>query len=273
MLPSGAMGFGTKSNKLQHSYYKMGNTLSTPQLLVIGLALTAAAAAVYFIFMAPASPLTTGLGGLAGGAGDVLHQAAATAAVITKHADATAEDTKVLRQDLQDLATPCSATDAFKDPSDPTACFQCPNADRTAEPINSSKGCLGDCNRRYGKLSFQEALSGDCYSCPDGYKRSVFGISDGKACERGCPAGTFSDLEQCWSCPSGYKRSGGAVTAPDACYKAGPPPSFNDPFPADLHAPAVKHGSIWSHAKANGSMWSRPVKVGKTTSHRTQKKI
>ncbi len=80
---------------------------------------------------------------------------------------------------------------------------------------------------------------GECWSCPSGTNRTIFPVTDGKACEKpaseslqpatkhsdntlACPSGSFFDPRnggECWSCPSGNSRSLTAVTAGDACVK------------------------------------------------------
>jgi len=88
---------------------------------------------------------------------------------------------------------------------------------------------------------FNDVLSGDCWSCPGGYNRTVFAVTAANACERpafsqfssasqhgaaGCAAGQFFDLGtgDCWSCPTSYNRTVFAVTAPNACEK----PAFSE---------------------------------------------
>ncbi len=88
---------------------------------------------------------------------------------------------------------------------------------------------------------FHDLGTGDCWSCPTGYNRTVFAVTASNACEKpafsqfssatqhgaaGCAAGQFFDLGtgDCWSCPTGYNRTVFAVTAPNACEK----PAFSE---------------------------------------------
>ncbi|CAN5247411.1 hypothetical protein BH23VER1_BH23VER1_09290 [soil metagenome] len=86
---------------------------------------------------------------------------------------------------------------------------------------------------------FNDLFTGDCWSCPDGYVRTVIPITqitDSNACVRpafstfeaatqhgspGCDtgAGEFFDLltGDCWSCPSGYNRTVFSITGGSAC--------------------------------------------------------
>ncbi len=95
----------------------------------------------------------------------------------------------------------------------------------------TGKGLLGtDCARGY----FWDP-NGKCYKCPDGYKRTVFAVTSGKACSQkvnskfrsatrvkkpGCASG-FYDVatNKCWECPKGFKRTLFPVTSGNACEK------------------------------------------------------
>jgi hypothetical protein len=69
---------------------------------------------------------------------------------------------------------------------------------------------------------------GECWECPAHFKRTIFAVTDAKACQRaghvidgwarakyvakarkGCPKGSFRNLlfDQCWACPPGFVRS------------------------------------------------------------------
>lgn len=82
---------------------------------------------------------------------------------------------------------------------------------------------------------------GECWSCPRGYKRTIFAVYSASACEkptgflrvhrtrakfhkrlRLCPHGAFYDPRkggECWSCPHSYKRTVFAVYSTKACEK------------------------------------------------------
>ena len=83
---------------------------------------------------------------------------------------------------------------------------------------------------------------GTCWTCPKGYKRTVFAVNSSQACERSsttnfvaandrgkgtgflgtdCPRGAFFDPNgRCYSCPSGYKRTVYSVKGSKACEKS-----------------------------------------------------
>jgi hypothetical protein len=93
-----------------------------------------------------------------------------------------------------------------------------------------------------GRAFHDPRNGGECWQCPADHKRTVFPVTDGKACQKtghvvdgwakaafkgkarkGCPAGTFRNLllDQCYSCPAGLKRTLKPGTdlakMPDAC--------------------------------------------------------
>jgi hypothetical protein len=84
---------------------------------------------------------------------------------------------------------------------------------------------------------FDPRKGGECWSCPQGYKRTLAPVTANNACQRpartttaragfqrkpGCPRGSFFDPRkggECWACPGGFKRSLAPVTANNACVK------------------------------------------------------
>lgn len=79
-----------------------------------------------------------------------------------------------------------------------------------------------------------DLLTGDCFSCPEGYnRRLLLPIDDPEVCEKstfavatrqnqaGCPDGEFPILgtNSCWKCPAGYQQALIVTTAADACEK------------------------------------------------------
>jgi len=113
------------------------------------------------------------------------------------------------------------------------------------------KGPKPSCGSKYGKSggwgkAFQHMLTGKCYSCPSGYKRSISSISSKSACVKagkgvkglvkkilknakksrvkyrgkaGCPKGYHIDLLKnlCYKCPSKNIRTVFSVTSNKAC--------------------------------------------------------
>jgi len=91
------------------------------------------------------------------------------------------------------LGTDCDGGQ-FLDPNG--YCYSCPNGyNRTAYSVNSAKACaqrvradykpaaykgkFGVCSRGFFDISTKK-----CWTCPSGYKRTVFSVTSGKACEK-----------------------------------------------------------------------------------------
>jgi hypothetical protein len=79
-----------------------------------------------------------------------------------------------------------------------------------------------------GRAFHDPRNGGECWQCPTDHKRTVFAVTDSKACQKtgrvvdgwakaafkgkarkGCPPGTFRNLllDQCYSCPAGLDRT------------------------------------------------------------------
>lgn len=142
---------------------------------------------------------------------------------------------------------------AFFDPRNGGECWRCPSGSvRTIFPVTSDRACeqparvqrsavvgrhaaVGllrtDCRPGY----FLHGLSGQCYACPAGWRRTVFAIDGDQACETthaarpqrasfdkrmGCSAPTFPDPRhggECWQCPTRWNRSIFPVNGAQAC--------------------------------------------------------
>ena len=123
---------------------------------------------------------------------------------------------------------------------------------------------------------FWDVGTGYCWSCPQGYNRTVFSVEGGTACELparsefsgatrhgqpGCGPGQFFDLltGYCWQCPSGYDRTIFPVTAGNACER-----------PArSLFAGATRHGNAGCAQGQffdlfTGACWSCPSGYDRT---------
>lgn len=144
-------------------------------------------------------------------------------------------------------------------------CYSCPRhaPKRTLNPnINSNRACKGP-NRIYAKASytgrsfgliktdckkgsFLHRLSGKCYSCPGGYRRTLHGINSHKACSKkitvryaktnyrgrpGCPNGAFRHglSDRCYACPRGTIRSASIGNDPSKMHNACVALRFNPP--------------------------------------------
>jgi len=100
-----------------------------------------------------------------------------------------------------------------------------------ARDLGRTKKCKG--------ASFYDVSTGRCWSCPQGYKRTVASINSKNACEKkgrvvyaraikggkgkgilgtDCPRGYFWDPNgNCYKCPDGYNRTAHPVTSNKAC--------------------------------------------------------
>ena len=138
---------------------------------------------------------------------------------------------------------------SFFDVIDGGTCWSCPKGyKRTIFSVKGNKAC-----ERPAKVVYKKAIdkgkakwlkcpkgaffdpNGRCYTCPSGYKRTVFSVKGGKACEKkiatalakatkkaslACGEDAFYDPVDggtCWSCPKGYKRTVFSVKSSKAC--------------------------------------------------------
>lgn len=138
---------------------------------------------------------------------------------------------------------------SFFDLIDGGSCWSCPKGfKRTAASVSAGNACVGfkrasqagvyGCKRKYGSSAFYDAIDGgSCWTCPKGYKRTVFSVKSGKACEKwnspisishssatkrgknGCDRGFSDPIDggTCWTCPSGSKRTVYSVKSDKAC--------------------------------------------------------
>lgn len=138
---------------------------------------------------------------------------------------------------------------SFFDLIDGGTCWSCPKGTkRTAASVKAGNACVGfkkatkrgvyGCKRKYGSSAFYDPIEGgSCWTCPKGFKRTVFSVKSGKACERwnnafsishsratkrgknGCDKGFSDPIDggTCWTCPSGAKRTVFSVKSDKAC--------------------------------------------------------
>lgn len=178
------------------------------------------------------------------------------------------------------------------------ACWQCPPGyGRTADAIDTKTACSRVSNKdvfgdvtRATKIpgsgicpsgSFYDGYNGGgCWSCPRGYRRTIFPVYEDKACETGdifsgikwvpaqfqsasCgAANAVFDLGACWSCPSGYVRTIFPVNAKNAC---GRPLIETQPAKKIKNAGCKAYGAdaFWDPKATKGtvigSCWSCPT--------------
>lgn len=157
-------------------------------------------------------------------------------------------------------------------------CFDCPEGMllNTFFPANSDRACVEkDPNVKHefmkatwiGRLcpegSFYDPVrGGECWSCPEGFKRSAASVASKNACVRGpvgkeevakatvvaiaeCEAGSFLDVVKkgCWKCPEAARRTVFPVDGDRACARPG----------GRRFAPAIETGRVDCPA---GQMWT-----------------
>ncbi|MFO0581489.1 MAG: hypothetical protein U0229_04375 [Anaeromyxobacter sp.] len=140
----------------------------------------------------------------------------------------------------------------FFDPRKGGECWSCPKSKprRTAYKVTSDKACatkeligekLGPAKFEHkfkgcgGRSFYDPRKGGQCWSCPKGFTRTAYAVTDDKACAKpaaeslkpatrvskyGCEAGEFWDPRnggECWSCPKGNFRTVNPVDGPRAC--------------------------------------------------------
>ena len=140
---------------------------------------------------------------------------------------------------------------SFLDPRNGGECWTCPtDYVRTVFAVTENNACeklirqaatnhgqeTGIFGTDCGTGQFWDP-NGNCYSCPQGFSRTVFAVTSNEACEKldqqtakfegpgglSCPAGAFHDPRnggECWSCPEGFNRSSAPVTADNACSRS-----------------------------------------------------
>ncbi len=98
---------------------------------------------------------------------------------------------------------------------------------------------IGRANTKCPSGTFADIGTGGCYTCPSGFQRTAFPVTEAKACSKkigaqykyatrkgghkSCPSGTFKDPingGECWKCPAGFGRTMAAVNEWNACGKA-----------------------------------------------------
>jgi len=139
------------------------------------------------------------------------------------------------------------------------SCWACPDGyTRTADSLTGATACAkADPSVPLKRMSakfvssqcpagsfFDPIRGGECYSCPNGYKRSAAHIDAANACyvpageqltkatrikntpwPHECSAGTFHDAWNggaCWRCPAGSNRTGNHISSGQACSQAVP---------------------------------------------------
>ena len=139
------------------------------------------------------------------------------------------------------------------------ACWSCPDGfRRSVRPAGGDKACRKRDEAESGgyepaafvgpacpKGSFRvRQRGGECWSCPEGFRRGVAPIRSKLACVKpaqdqvapavkkrdiapegaGCESGEFLDpgTGACWACPDGYERTEDDPTSPSACVRGEP---------------------------------------------------
>lgn len=166
---------------------------------------------------------------------------------------------KAVTEDVQ-VATKTGTTGcpsgSFSDPRNGGECWSCPSGfNRTWDPVTAGTACSKSWAGPFSAATFikkpgscasssffDPQNGGECWSCPSGYRRTLYAVSDSRACaktietqyaqatlETGCASypkptkyGTpFRDPQnggECWVCPLQYARSVKPVSGSEACY-------------------------------------------------------
>ena len=161
-------------------------------------------------------------------------------------------------------------------------CYKCPTDAkgnqyiRTLSDINEWDACkagsiTGDCSLVPtpagipNTSSFQDGLSGNCYSCHPGF-RNLNASGSGRECSMPCPPGWERDelAGLCFQCPGGYIRNAEPVWSDKSCSSAGWDYAWNTAKASTQ--PFVRSwtslGSINARAQSVGSILSKPEYVG-----------
>lgn len=145
---------------------------------------------------------------------------------------------------------------SFYDSMDGGTCWTCPDGfRRTVYSVKSGNACERIASTTYAKAKAHGKATGllktdcppgsrqfwdpngTCYSCPEGYNRTLYPVTSSKACAKTvraqqtkatqtskltCAPGSFYDLYgggTCWTCPDGYVRTVNSITSEKACQK------------------------------------------------------
>ncbi len=170
-------------------------------------------------------------------------------------------------------------------------CYACPAGfNRTGDPVTSATACSKadasvSLQQMGAKLAgslcpgggfFDIIRGGECYTCPEGYRRSAAHVEASNACfvpagERfaratrhqktiwphDCKNGRFFDGWDgggCWTCPAGYNRTGNHIADANACSQGY----------GEQHARATNRGKAECKAgeffdpRNNGECWTCP---------------
>jgi len=142
---------------------------------------------------------------------------------------------------------------SFMDPTRGGECWSCPSGyDRSAAPVEWADACVKPAKENFKKVNrhgratgffgtdcpsgqFWDAKDGHCYSCPSGYNRTGYSITDSRACSQLVPAqqskatlngkvqcqgNEIFDLingGECWSCPEAADRTVYPINGSRAC--------------------------------------------------------
>ena len=160
-------------------------------------------------------------------------------------------------------------------------CYKCPNdatgnpSFRTLSAITAPDACkvggiIGDCSLLPtppgipNTSSFQDGLSGKCYSCYPGFRNLNFSGS-GKECSMPCPEGLYRDelAGYCYKCPAGFDRNLEPVWSSTACTEGW---NIFNAKPVEQLKPFVTSwtnvGSLNLPAENPGSILDTPKLVG-----------
>ncbi len=167
-------------------------------------------------------------------------------------------------------------------------CWSCPAGyDRTIFSVEGNSACASPATSIFSAATkyaqggcaqgqFYDLLTAACWSCPNGYNRTIFPVNGTEACEKpattdyafatkfnqgSCGPGQFYDLvtAACWSCPVGYNRTIFPVNGTQACEN---PANSDYAFATKFNEAGCGPGQFYDIGTA--ACWSCPAGYNRT---------
>ncbi len=190
---------------------------------------------------------------------------------------------------------------SFFDPQNGGECWSCPSGYiRNASPVTSNDACwkaVSEDLKRATKVGstgcpggtfLDPRNSGECWSCPSGYMRTLAPVTAGDACAKdlifgpkssatfhkksgSCGGDSFFDPidgGSCWTCPSGYRRTLNPVNGDAACAQTIPTQYAIATLVSGCNKyPSLPgYGAAFRDPQNGGECWACPVQLKRSAS-------